>query len=308
MSSVDYGRRKAFINALVSDTTLKYREDEKVGAGYTEKNTIIMPTYRPEFTKAQDHHWMMQLLNNTYHNLPDNKGDLNEIVRQGIDLQKPFGQALAVVSKSNCQKKRNGMYPGADEYVNDAYYADHAKFIQEQHNPQLGDLQPEIEAIKAWDVISRGEWQLGTDFNVRASMTEKGGKLLDNLLATDGLMQDYQEARNGGMPNIDMTKRLIKEMNDDEEEGEAQAEQMAADAGADGEPADANADPSGGKPAEGNGSEAGDGQGEEGEGEGKGDLQEGGEDVEDDFRNLDEEGEEVEGTTENSGRQDKPGQ
>ena len=85
MSTLNYLRRKRFINALVKDTPLHYKEDDDdVCSSPSSNNTIIMPKYKPDFTEEQDQAFMSELLNKTYHMLPDNIGDGREIGRQGL--------------------------------------------------------------------------------------------------------------------------------------------------------------------------------------------------------------------------------
>ena len=231
MATLDYQRRKAFINALVSDSNMRYVESDEVGHGTTRGKTIIMPRYSPTFTDEQNQKWMEQLLSNCYHNLPDNVGDIQEIASRNMDLSTPFGQAFALVSKHNCHNKRQGIYPGADNYITEAVKQDHQSFIAAQQSAQAGQISPELEAIKAFDMISRSKWQVNSDYDVTSNISSEANTYLNNLLSDPSIMQDYQEFRNGGEPNIEMTKRLIKEMHDDEEEGQQKADEMEQEAG-----------------------------------------------------------------------------
>ena len=252
MSTLDYLRRKRFINALVADTKLLYKEGDSRSA--PNGKTIVMPQYKPDFTEAQDQAFMSELINKCYHAMPDNIADS----QQEIDVDKPFGAVFNTVCRHNAQHKRDGMLPGADEYINRASAQESMQFLDilKEH---AGQLPPEFEAAKAFDIIVRSKWQSGTDYNIREHLSQEGKEYLDKLLSTPELMDEYLAPRQGGQANVDLTHKLIKEMTNEDNANEMQQEAQSG-TGENGE----------GEGEEGSG-EKGSGEGDEQEGEGEGD-------------------------------------
>jgi len=252
MSSLDYMRRKRFINALVKDTNMHYKESEDYYSTPND-NTIVMPQYKPDFTEEQDQAFMSELIQKCYHAMPENILDAH----QNLDREKPFTAAHNIVCRSNAQIKRQGVLPGADEYLRKDAERDAANFVKALSNG--AQLPPEIEAVKAFDIVSRSGWQTGSDYGVREHMSPEGQEMLDKMLNDDTLLTDYQQAREGGEPNIEMTRRLLEEATDEEQAQQMQDEAQSGEGdGEDGE--------QGGK---GQSGESGEGESQEGEGEGE---------------------------------------
>ena len=254
MSTLDYQRRKRFINAVVADTNMRYRED-KHGSRTPNNNEIVMPKYKPDFTEAQDRAFMSELLQKCYHAMPDNIQDS----MQSLKPEEAFTQAHNIVCRHNAQNKRQGVLPGADNYLRDNSDEDARHFVDAL--TQGAQFQPELEAVKAFDIIARSNWQTNSDYGVREHISPEAQTMLDKMLNDDSLLSDYLEGREGGEANIKMTKRLIEEATDEEN---AEQMQEAAQAGDEGEEGEGEGQSQGGGSGE-----DGDGEGENGEGEGE---------------------------------------
>lgn len=252
MSTLDYQRRKRFINAVVEDTKLTYKETSEA-ASLPNNREIVMPVYKPDFTEEQDQHFMSELLQKCYHAMPDNIEDS----KQSLDPEKPFTQAHNIVCRHNAQNKRQGILPGADNYLVNDSDIDARRFVQALNAG--AQYQPELEAVKAFDIIARNQWQTSSDYGVREAISPQAQTMLDKMLNDDSLLSSYLEGRSGGEANIEMTKRLIEEATDEEN-----AEQMQQEAQAGSESKEGEGE---GKPQGGRGGEEGDGEGEEGKGE-----------------------------------------
>lgn len=250
MSSLDYMRRKRFINALVSDTSMRYAESDSY---YSTPNnsTIVMPTYKADFTDEQDQEFMSELIQKCYHAMPDNIEDS----QQNLDREKPFTAAHNIVCRSNAQKKRQGILPGADEYMQTEAERDAARFVNALQNG--AELPPELQAVKAFDIKARSHWQTDSDFGVREALSPEAQAMLDKMLNDDTLLNDYLEHRNGGEPNIEMTRRLLEEATDEEQAQQMQDEAQQSQQEGEGED------------GEGQQGESGASQGQEGEGDGE---------------------------------------
>lgn len=219
---LDYLRRKRFINSLVADTKLQYQEGAHSHA--PNGRTVVMPEYRPDFTEDQDQRFMSELIQKCYHALPDNIGDS----KQGIIADSPFGAVFNTVCRSNAQLKRQGMLPGADQYMEQDHCKRTTDFLEAIQEGV--ELPPMYEAVKAFDVIARSKWQTHSDFSIAEQIRPEAKAYLDKLLADPKLMEEYLTPRIGGPANVELCKRLITEMTSEET-----AEQMQQQGTSDGD-------------------------------------------------------------------------
>lgn len=245
MSTTDYMRRRRFINALVSDTKLEYRE-ERDAIPHTKGNMVVMPPYQPNFTPEQDVMWMESLITQCYANMPENIKDIYTMKAHGIDPTDNFGYIYQQVCKHNQQRKRDGILFGADEYVDAATQMRITSTNREESSPQA-------LALQALDVAARMEWQLGTDHGLISSLDGEAKELFDKL---SPLVEEYARVKEGG-ESYELAKSIAKLL-DVEHESKPEQSDGGGDSGDEGGEGEA---PS---------KEGGEGEGTDKKGKGKG--------------------------------------
>ena len=125
------------------------------------------------------------------------------------------GHALNIVVDHNSDRRRYGFYTGRD-YSADTrilYYVSQYKEIPDQEDDNIH----KIFAMKAFDLMARSEWQLGFDY---ADVDfPKAQKTLDYLqkLVDSGILEEYSEVRDPGMPNWLMANRVLDILDVDEQ-------------------------------------------------------------------------------------------
>lgn len=234
MANLDYMRRKRFINALISDCKLQYREEEGA-TPHMKGNTVVMPPPAPDFSDVQNRSWMENLITTAYHATPDNRADL-DFVPEGDDL----GTIHNMVCKFNATNKRAGILYGADEYVRDA----HTQLLASQDQEQMS---PNAEALLGFDALARSEAGIADNGTADAflnNMSDEGKAYLEKLAS---LLPDYLAERDGGKVNFDLANKIAEILNVEQEQP-----------------------PSGSSGEGGEGDEGGGQQGEKGESEGEG--------------------------------------
>lgn len=255
MSVLDYHRRLRLINTIVEDSKLRYYEHASVTCPCTDGHTIKMPPFNPMFTAAEERRWMFSLLHECYHVIGDNKDDFTIVKTKDINMNSEFGMVLNIVVDHNIEHKRQGIYEGADKWIEETY----SYYKAERQGSECYQQMPDaIAAVVAFDTIIRSTWLLPTDYNIRDDLSVAAQARLDKLLADDDLIAEYLRHKNGGQENYDLALRMFDVQGDDSSEKEQEAQQQS----------------NGGEEGEGTGSEqaAGTGQSteaEKGEGEGK---------------------------------------
>jgi hypothetical protein len=227
--NIDYYRRKRFVEAFVDEYNVGYKEDSKCTCPNTDGSTINMPVYSPEFTAEQETNWMQALVHECYHNLPDNRPDFDLIKEKDINMSSPFGFVLNVVVDHNIENKEHGKLLGADRYTEKSY----DNIFSELTSEKIQQFEPIVQAVMAYDMIARSTWLTPSDYNIREKISVEANTMLTKMMLDDTLMSDYLTPRSGGLPNYELTKRLITEAAD--EQTQEEMEQQAKGEGDSGE-------------------------------------------------------------------------
>lgn len=251
MSTLDFMRRKRFINTLVSDVKLSYAEQD--GPPHVRGNTIIMPPYKAGMTQEQDTAWMESLLTLCYSAMPENRADLLPISDKRVDMEGSMGFIYNMVCKHNHQQKRWGMLAGADEIVQkslDQFYA----------SVNVEECNPETQAMLALDVLSRGDWCLGTDYAITHNLSVEGKEKLDKLMS---VYPEYNSIRESGEANYELSKKIYELLFDEQYDEEQQQNGDDESDDGDGENQEGEQEAQAGGKGEGEGSDGEEGEGEE---------------------------------------------
>ena len=236
MATIDYHRRRRFINTIVDDASLHYYEGEDITCPCTDGEVVKMPPFKPTFTDQEANEWMASLVHECYHNMGSNREDFTVIRDKKIDMSKPLGIVLNIVVDHNIEKKRQGIYQGADIVIRDSY--DNILPKLRDALPKFGDA---LGAMQSFDALCRTEWLGITDFDFADALSDEGLSLYEQLLP---LQDKYLETRDGGLPNYELTLEICKILGIDskEEEQEDDTDKSGGDEASEGGEGEAEAD------------------------------------------------------------------
>ena len=207
MSTIDYYRRKRLINTVVGDAGLGYKEDDSIKCPCTDGKKIMMPPFDAAWDDEKVQNWMFSLLHECYHNMGNNKRDFAVLKEKEIGQGSELGYALNILVDHNIERKEHGKFEGADKYCHDSYQKNLARISKE-----IDKFPDMLGAFISFDMLCRSDWLRTTDFNCRESLSEEGKAKYDKLLP---FREEYQEGREGGMPNYDLCLRMLDEMGED---------------------------------------------------------------------------------------------
>ena len=237
MATIDYHRRRRFINTIVDDASLHYYEGSEITCPCTDGEAVKMPPFKPTFTDQEANEWMAALVHECYHNMGSNRKDFEIIKEKKIDMSKPFGIILNILVDHNIEKKRHGIYQGADTLIRDSYDS-----LLPKIKDNLSKFGDAIGAMQSFDALCRTEWLGITDFDFADALSDDGLSLYEQLLP----FQDrYMEVREGGLPNYQLAVDICEVLGVDtkEEENEnAEGDQSGEDESGEGSEGETDSD------------------------------------------------------------------
>lgn len=216
MSVLNYNARRRLVNALIRETRARYREHE---VAQPKKGQIEMPPLSPIAGEQYTRYWMSRLVKQCYRNSPEVLADWD--VKLKADSE--FGKIFSQVSEYNAQKHQQGKLLGADKIVEESVDQDTTNFVK-----NISNYSPTEQAIFAFDRRCRDNCIMFDDSLLSEEAYEKYRKLVDN----EELIREYKALRSGGTPNLELTRKLVEEVDGEEE---AQQKEREAKVGTDGE-------------------------------------------------------------------------
>ena len=251
MSTLDFMRRKRFINTLVSDVKLSYSEQD--GPPHVRGKTIIMPPYKAGMTQEQDTAWMESLLTLCYSAMPENRADLLPIADKRVDMEGSMGFIYNMVCKHNHQQKRWGMLAGADEIVQKSLDTFYSSLL-------LEECSVETQAMLAFDVHCRRMWCLNTDYGIHYNISDEAFEKYEKLFP---LVSEYSRIRESGGVNYELAKKIYEILFDEQYDEEQQQNGDDESDNGDGENQEGEQEAQAGGKGEREGSDGEEGEGKE---------------------------------------------
>jgi uncharacterized protein YwbE len=201
MATIDYYRRKRFINTLVEGCDLEYVENSKIKTPCTDGKRVMMPVFDPLGSELETNNWMAALIHECYHNMGNNRDDFNTFDKHKVSPDTALGMALNIVVDHNIENKENGKFGGADEYTRDSY-----THLLPPIKENISTFEPVLGALLSFDVMCRSKWLGTVDYNFQQELNAEGQEAFAKLLP---FKDKYLQGRDGGDPNYELTLELL---------------------------------------------------------------------------------------------------
>jgi hypothetical protein len=216
-------RYYALANMFADRSGLSVEIDKRTETPCTAGNVIMMPPIPEEENKVV--WWFYAFIHECLHQTGWNKQDLLKIVEEQIDMRSPFGHVLNIVADHNIEHGGWGEYVGRDKYLKQgrALHYEHAEPIDPAE--AVNGMAAKMQAIWVWDTRIRDTWSRhGHVYHVHPNVE----RLVDAL---SPLTEEYRAVREGGDPNIEMTKRIWDILDREEPPTEEEQQSMEGEGG-----------------------------------------------------------------------------